>query len=119
LHRDEQGAIMLLGVFMAIFLTAMVWYVVGIGDALLYRERMQDAADAAAFSAAVTHARGMNLLVLINMVMAALLAVLVALKLIEAILLAAVVLISVLGLFMPSLWSFVSPLKAMRTGVAE
>jgi hypothetical protein len=38
----------------------------------MHRERMQDASDTAAFSAAVIHARGMNMLALINVVMAAL-----------------------------------------------
>jgi len=47
----------------------------GIGETVLHRERMQDAADGAAFGAAVIHARGMNILVLINMVMAAFAAV--------------------------------------------
>ena len=41
---------------------------------------MQEAADATAFSAAVLHARGMNLLVMINLIMACVLAVRVALK---------------------------------------
>ena len=38
----------------------------------LAAERMQDASDTAAFSAAVIHARGMNMLALLNMIMAAL-----------------------------------------------
>lgn len=90
---------MLMGVFMAVFLAGMLYYTIGIGDALLHRERMQDAADAAAFSAAVVHARGMNVIVLINIVMAALLAVIVALKLVEAVTIAAMVLVAVLSYF--------------------
>ncbi len=81
--HDERGAIMVLGLFMAVFAAGCLYYVVGIGDAIWQRERMQDAADAAAFSAAVLHARGMNLIALVNMTMAALLAVLIALKLVE------------------------------------
>lgn len=81
--RDERGAIMVLGLFMAIFATGCLYYVMGIGDAIAQRERMQDAADAAAFSAAVLHARGMNVIALVNMTMAALLAVLIALRLIQ------------------------------------
>ncbi len=89
LLKDERGAIMVMGVFMAVLLVGMIYYVSGIGETVLYRERMQDAADAGAFGAAVMHARGMNIIALLNMVMAAVLAVLVALKIIEALLTAA------------------------------
>jgi len=85
LGRNERGAIMVLGLFMAIFATGCLYYLVGIGEAIAQRERMQDAADAAAFSSAVLHARGMNVVALLNMTMAALLAVLIALKLVEAV----------------------------------
>ena len=63
---DERGAIMVLGIFMCTCLVGILWYLAGIGDAIIYRERMQEASDAVAFSAAVIHARGMNLIVLIN-----------------------------------------------------
>lgn len=70
--RDQRGATMVMGVFIAVLLVGMIYYVWGIGDAIMHRERMQDASDTAAFSAAVIHARGMNMLALINMIMAAL-----------------------------------------------
>lgn len=89
LVRDEGGAIMVMGVFMAVLLVGMIYYVSGIGETVLYRERMQDASDAGAFGAAVMHARGMNIISLLNMVMAAVLAVLVALKIVEALITAA------------------------------
>ena len=63
---------MVMGVFMATLLVGMIYYIWGIGDAIMFRERMQDASDTAAFSAAVIHARGMNMLALLNMIMAAL-----------------------------------------------
>ncbi|HEY8428456.1 MAG TPA: hypothetical protein VIL20_08790 [Sandaracinaceae bacterium] len=72
LLADQRGATMVMGVFIAMLLVGMIYYVWGIGDAIVFRERMQDASDTAAFSAAVIHARGMNMLALINMVMAAL-----------------------------------------------
>lgn len=72
LFADQRGATMVMGVFIAVLLVGMIYYVWGIGDAIMNRERMQDASDTAAFSAAVIHARGMNMLALINMVMAAL-----------------------------------------------
>ena len=109
--RDQQGAIMVMGVVMAVFLVAVLYQVVGIGETLLQRQQMQDAADAAAFSAAVVHARGMNTVVLINLVMAALLAVVVAFKLVETICAAAVVLITVASIFTGgAMANFIPPL---------
>ena len=69
---DQRGATMVMGVFIAALLVGMIYYVWGIGDTIMHRERMQDAADTASFGAAVIHARGMNMLALINMIMAAL-----------------------------------------------
>ena len=77
---DERGAILVLGIFMCVGLAGMLWYLAGIGDAIVYRERMQEAADATAFSGAVLLARGMNLIVFLNLIMACILAVRVALK---------------------------------------
>lgn len=90
---------MVIGLFMAVFLVAALYYAIGVGEVLYQRERMQDAADAAAFSAAVMHARGMNVIVLINMIMAALLAILVALKMVETLLIAAIMLVSMISFF--------------------
>lgn len=81
--QDEAGAILVIGVFLAVFLVGMLFYVVGIGEAVLRRERLGDAADAVSMASAVMHARSMNLIVLVNQVMAALLAVLVAVRLVE------------------------------------
>jgi hypothetical protein len=83
LARDRGGAIMVLGVFMAALMVAFIYYVKGLGDAILFRERMQDAADSAAFAAATVHARGMNLVALINITTVAVLAVVAAARLIH------------------------------------
>ncbi len=80
---DRRGAIMVTAAFMAIFVCGALWYVIGVGDAILYRERVQDAADAVAFAGAVYHARGMNIIVTLNIVMAALLGLVVAAKLLK------------------------------------
>ncbi|MEM9192877.1 MAG: hypothetical protein AAGF12_27125 [Myxococcota bacterium] len=76
---------------MAVILVGMLYYLMGIGETIVYRERMQDAADSGAFAAAVIHARGMNVIALMNNVMAAVLAVLVVLKVVEDLLTAAVI----------------------------
>jgi len=78
LVADEGGAIMVIGVFMAVLLVGFMYYVIGVGETIFYRERMADAGDAGAWAAAVMHARGMNAIVLINMVMAAIAAVVLA-----------------------------------------
>jgi Flp pilus assembly protein TadG len=80
LGEDRRGAVMVVAVFLAAMLVAGLWYLVGIGNAALFRERVQDGADAAAFAGAVYHARGMNLIAMINLIMAAVLAILIALK---------------------------------------
>ena len=81
---DERGAVLVLGVFMAACVAGMLWYLAGIGDAILYRQRLQEASDAAAFSAAVLHARGMNLIVMLNLIMACVLGVRVAMRAVQA-----------------------------------
>jgi hypothetical protein len=82
LRSDDCGAIMVMGIFMCLFLVGALWYIAGIGDAVIYRERMQEASDAVAFSTATFMARGMNMLVLLNLLMAAVEAIRVALNLI-------------------------------------
>ncbi len=126
LARDERGAIMVMGVFMAVLLVGMLYYIVGVGDAIIQRERMQDAADAAAFSSAVMHARGMNIIALINMVMAAVLAVLVIIRVAQALLTVAVAILAGIC-FVGSLfggagaWAcpLISPVETVRGRVAS
>lgn len=83
LKHDRRGAIMVTAAFMAMFACGALWYLIGVGDAILYRERVQDAADAVAFAGAVYHARGMNIIVTLNIIMAALLGLVVAAKLLK------------------------------------
>jgi hypothetical protein len=85
LCRSDGGAVMLIAVFFCIFAVAMLYLAIGAGEAVLFREHLQDAADSAALSGAIVHARLMNVLVLLNVVMAVLLAILVTIKLIEGI----------------------------------
>ncbi len=82
LAQDNRGAIAIAGLFMALFLIGALWYVVGIGDAILFRERVQDGTDAVAFTSAVYHARTMNLIASLNIVISVLLGLLIAAKII-------------------------------------
>ncbi|RLB56400.1 MAG: hypothetical protein DRJ42_03550 [Deltaproteobacteria bacterium] len=71
LGRAESGATMVIGIFMAVLLVGVLYYLWGIGEAIVYRQVMQDAADSAAFGGAVINARGMNLIALLNVIIAA------------------------------------------------
>lgn len=71
LLEDESGATMVLGVFMAAMAVGVLYYLHGVANVLIQREHMQDAADSAAFLAAVVRARAMNILAILNMIMAA------------------------------------------------
>ena len=37
---DERGAILVMGIFMCACLVGILWYLAGIGDAVVFRERM-------------------------------------------------------------------------------
>jgi hypothetical protein len=80
---DERGAIILIGVAMCIILVGALWFIAGVGDSIVYRERMQEAADSVVFSAATVQARGMNIIVMINLLMAAILAIRVAINMVK------------------------------------
>lgn len=71
LHRDQRGAIMLMGLCMACFLIGSLWFLIGIGDAIVFRDSMQEVADHAAFTSAVLHAKGMNFISACNLIMLA------------------------------------------------
>lgn len=102
LARDERGAIMVIAVFMAIFLAAVLFYLVGIADAAIQRASIQDGADAIAFAAAVVHAKGMNTIVMVNILMAALLSVLVTIRMLETLLFAGAALLVLGQLYAPA-----------------
>lgn len=115
LRRDERGAIMVIALFFAIFGVAMLYTLVGTAQTIFLRERLQDAADSAALSGAVVQARSMNLLVLINIVMAALLAILVMLKAVESIAILGIILASALAwLTGGASLSAIAPLKNLQ-----
>ncbi|MEM7436577.1 MAG: hypothetical protein AAF436_15575 [Myxococcota bacterium] len=86
LAGDCRGSVLTLSLFMALFVIGAMYYIVGVGDAILYRRAMQDAADAGAFSAAIVAAKGMNLHVLLNIVMAITAGILLVLRSVEVLL---------------------------------
>jgi hypothetical protein len=68
LSTDDRGAILVMGLVAAVFITALLYFLFGVGETIRHHERMNDAADAGAYATGVMHARGMNLVALANMV---------------------------------------------------
>jgi hypothetical protein len=101
--KDDRGAILVMGIFMCACLVTILWYVAGVGQAIVYRERLQEAADAVAFSSAALHARGMNLIVLVNLLMAVILSVRVAIRVAKLALGIAAVVFGALSFVQPQL----------------
>ncbi|HZS40534.1 MAG TPA: hypothetical protein VFF06_27065 [Polyangia bacterium] len=91
LHRDEGGNIIVLYIAAALLLVGMLWAIIGTGARMVQKETIQSSADAAAFSAAVIKAKGMNIIAFCNLVMAVLLAIIMLLRLIKGALIALVV----------------------------
>jgi hypothetical protein len=72
---DRRGAMMVMGVFVSVFLVGALWSIAGLGEAVVMRERMQEASDATALAAAMIDARAMNVMVLFNLIMASILSI--------------------------------------------
>ena len=66
LHRQEQGSISIITVFAVLVLTMLLGMVMNVGRQVDDKIRMQNAADAAAYSGGVVIARGMNALTFSN-----------------------------------------------------
>jgi hypothetical protein len=67
--ENNRGAIMVLGIFFACVMIGWMWMLVGLGDAMIWRDRSQEAADAISYSSAAIQAKGMNIISFINIVM--------------------------------------------------
>lgn len=117
LRDDGSGAVVVMAIPMAFLLIGFLYYAIGVGDAIIRRETLQDAADASAFSAAVMMARGMNLVVLINVIMASLLAILVMLRIVQIALLTGIG-ISIL-LAYPTFGASLATLPSMKAAVVS
>lgn len=83
--RDERGVMMILGAVGGAFLIGAVWFIWGVGQAAVFRENMQSAADATAYQMSVYDARGMNLIAMINLIMSVVLTVYVVIRILQAI----------------------------------
>ncbi len=86
LVEETRGAMMLMSLFMALLLIGALYYLLGVGDAVIYRRIMQDGADAGAHAASVMGAKGMNLHALLNVVMAVTTGILLVIRSVEVLL---------------------------------
>ncbi|HTJ80131.1 MAG TPA: hypothetical protein VL400_00370, partial [Polyangiaceae bacterium] len=116
---NQNGAILLGAVFMATFLVGCLWYVMGVGDAIIYREKMQDGADSVAYASAVYHARGMNVIAMLNLVMAAVLAVLVWLKIAQLLVVALIAILTGLCYFTGWACAALAPATAAENAISN
>lgn len=60
IHRDQRGSLSIMGVFSIFFLTVLLGMIFNVGRQVDDKLRMQNAADAAAYSGTLTVSRGMN-----------------------------------------------------------
>ncbi len=94
LREDQRGAVMVMGLFFACLLIGAMWAMKGMGDAILFRHRMQEAADHEVYAAAVVHARGMNLIAALNVVMKVIALIWLVLSVLKDLLILAIALLS-------------------------
>lgn len=93
--NDRRGAIAIVGIAAGAALAMGLWHLVRVGDAAIWRETVQNAADAGAFDNAVLQARGMNVLVFLNLVMALVMSVLLLWRVAEILIVAATIAVGV------------------------
>jgi hypothetical protein len=82
LSRETRGAISIIGLAAGCFLVGSMWWTVGIGRAVMLHDKLQETADAMAAAGSTVHARGMNLISTINLVMLALVAIFIIMSII-------------------------------------
>jgi len=66
---------LVIGIPMGLLLTGVVWHLVGVCDTVLLSQLLRFSADQTAFETAIWHARGMNLIAVINLAMQSLSAI--------------------------------------------
>ena len=79
---DERGNVVVIAVFMSACLVGCLFYMFGLGEAMIYRQELRAAADATAFGSAVLDAVGMNIVSMLNIAMAVALSILLLLQMI-------------------------------------
>src|SRR5437762_11152367 len=115
LHRDEGGNVIVLYVAASLLLVAMVWAIIGTGARSVQHETIQSSADAAAFSASVIKAKGLNIIAFCNLIMALLLALVMLLRAVKYILIGFATLVTICA----AVPVIVNPLKPLCVAIVE
>ncbi len=76
----EAGAATVTGALQAVVLVGGLYAMMSVGDAAVLAERVQSGADSGAFAEVTMHARGLNFISLVNIIMSAMMAILAALQ---------------------------------------
>ena len=95
--EDDRGVMMVVGAIAGAFLIGSVWYIWGVGQAAVFRENMQSAADATAYQVSAYDARGMNIIAMINLIMSVVLTVYVVIRFLQAIFVAVNIISCIFG----------------------
>lgn len=111
LLADRRGGIAVMGILMGVVLVAVLFHLTNCGFGILWRENAQDAADATAYEAALWNARGMNVVVAINIFIALVMAILIFWRMVILFMMALTVLLAIACPFEPEFCGFV-PLTA-------
>jgi len=106
-------------IVMGALLTGMLFYVAAVGDAIIFRTQLQDAADTTAFTSAVWHAKGMNIVAVINILMALLLCVIVLFHVLEVICLVVALIPGVGAISMTVFRTLVNLEEKVSKGIGE
>ena len=115
LALDARGAILVPAIVMGALLVGGLFYVAAAGDAIIHRTQLQDAADTTAFTSAVWHAKGMNIVAVFNVVMSILLSVIVLFHVVEIICLLA----ALFPPFAPVALNLVSNLFRLESNISK
>jgi hypothetical protein len=81
---DQRGAVLVLGLMFGVFLVGALFHLASVAHAITWRELLQDAGDSVAYESAVWNAKGMNIIVGLNILIAMVMAVLIAWRLVLA-----------------------------------
>lgn len=115
LVTNERGAVLLIGLLFSVVSLGFIWILFHLGDALIRQEHGNGAADAVALSVAIQHARLMNMVVLFNLLMSAILTIRVVIRVLEVA--AAIAIIPTLGASIPALSALEAIYVASTPGV--
>ncbi|MEY4581100.1 MAG: hypothetical protein RL701_5803 [Pseudomonadota bacterium] len=119
LSTDSRGSILIVGLCMGIIMVLASLHVIGVTEAILTRAIGQNEADAMALEGAIWHAQGMNTITIINLIMAAVMALFIAIRVAEIALAVAIVIASLAVVSLMVLEFFTGGASSAALAVAQ